>query len=65
MIAKFVGVPDDDDLQFRSGVVSLPGGDDVWAQGDHGVRCYLWLDGSALTSSLKGKGVAGLPIQYK
>ena len=65
LIAQYVGVPDDDDLQYRSGVVSLPGGDDVWAQGDHGVRCYLWLDGSALTASLKGKGVTGLPIQYK
>ena len=65
LIAQYAGVPDDDDLQYRTGVVSLPGGDDVWAQGDHGVRCYLWLDGSALTSSLKGKGVAGLPIQYK
>jgi hypothetical protein len=65
LIAQYVGVPDDDDLQYRTGVVSLPGGDDVWAQGDHGVRCYLWLDGSALTASLKGKGVAGLPIQYK
>jgi putative regulator of septum formation len=65
LIAQYVGVPDDDDLQYRSGVVSLPGGDDVWVQGDHGVRCYLWLDGSALTSSLKGKGMTGLPIQYK
>jgi hypothetical protein len=65
LIARYVRVPDDDDLQYRTGVVSLPGGDDVWAQGDHGVRCYLWLDGSALTSSLKAKGATGLPIQYK
>jgi hypothetical protein len=65
LIANFVGVPDDNDLQFRTGVVSMPGGEDVWALGDHGVRCYLWLDGSVLTSSLKGKGVKGLPIQYK
>ncbi len=65
LIAQYVGVPDDDDLQYRTGVVSLPGGADVWALGDRGVRCYLWLDGSALTASLKGKGVSGLPIQYK
>jgi hypothetical protein len=65
LIAAYVKVPDDADLQYRTGVVSLPGGDDVWAQGDHGVRCYLWLDGSALTTSLKGAGVKGLPIQYK
>jgi Septum formation len=65
LIAQYAGVPDDGDLQYRTGVVSLPGGDDVWALGDRGVRCYLWLDGSALTASLKGKGVTGLPVQYK
>jgi hypothetical protein len=65
LIASYVGVPDDSDLQYRTGVVSLPGGTDVWALGDRGVRCYLWLDGADLTSSLKGKGTEGLPIQYK
>jgi hypothetical protein len=65
LIADYVDVPDDDDLPFRTGVISLPGGEDVWALGDRGVRCYLWLDGSALTSSLKGKGVKSLPIQYR
>ena len=65
LIASYVGVPDDADLQYRAGVVSLPGGEDVWQLGDHGVRCYLWLDGSTLTASLQGAGVKGLPIQYK
>lgn len=65
LIAAYVGVPDDANQQYRTGVVSLPGGEDVWALGDKGVRCYLWVDGAALTSSLRGKGVKGLPIQYK
>lgn len=65
LIARYVDVPDDKDLQFRTGVVSLPGGEDVWALGDRGVRCYLWLDGAELTSSAKGKGGDLLPIQYK
>jgi hypothetical protein len=65
LISTYAGVPDDADLQYRTGVVSLPGGDDVWALGDHGVRCYLWLDGSTLTASLKHAGTKGLPIQYK
>jgi hypothetical protein len=65
LIATYTHVPDDPDLQYRTGVVSLPGGQDVWALGDHGVRCYLWLDGSVLTGSLRGKGIAGLPIQYR
>jgi len=65
VVAGYVGVPDDADLQYRTGVVSLPGNADVWAQGDHGVRCYLWLDGAALTTSLKGAGVKALPVQFK
>ncbi|HET6529816.1 MAG TPA: septum formation family protein [Actinoplanes sp.] len=65
LIASYVGVPDDADLQYRTGVVSLPGGEDVWALGDRGVRCYLWLDGAKLTASLKGKGAKALPIQYE
>ena len=65
LIATFAKVPDDADLQFRTGVVSLPGGEDVWRLGDHGVRCYLWLEGGELTASLKGAGTKGLPVQYK
>jgi hypothetical protein len=65
VVATYVGVPDDKDLQYRAGVVSLPGNDDVWSLGDYGVRCYLWLDGADLTTSLKGKGPKSLPVQYK
>ena len=65
VVAGYVGVPDDQDLQYRTGVISLPAGADVWALGDRQVRCYLWLDGAALTGSLKGKGVPSLPVQYK
>ncbi|MFG1605804.1 septum formation family protein [Actinoplanes sp. NPDC049265] len=65
LIASFAKVPDDADLQYRTGVVSLPGGEDVWRLGDHGVRCYMWLDGAELTKSLKGVGIKELPVQYK
>ena len=65
LVASFAGVPNDRDLQYRAGVVSLPGSADVWRLGDRGVRCYLWLDGAALTSSLKGKGPKSMPVQYK
>jgi hypothetical protein len=65
LIAAYVGVPDDPDLPFRTGVVSLPGGEDVWAQGDRGVRCYLWVDGGTLTSSLRDKGAKALPVRYE
>jgi hypothetical protein len=65
LIATYVGIPNDKDLQYRTGVVSLPGSNDVWQLGDFGVRCYLWLDGGQLTSSLKGKGPKSLPVHYK
>lgn len=65
LIAAYAKVPDDADLQYRTGVVSLPGGADVWMLGDHKVRCYAWLDGAELTATLKGVGVKGLPVQYK
>jgi hypothetical protein len=65
LIASYVGVPDDADLQFRAGVISLPGGDDVWELGDRGVRCYLWLDAATLTASLKGEGSKAMPVQYQ
>jgi hypothetical protein len=65
LVAKYVGVPEDGDLRYRTGVVSLPGNTEVWAQGDHGVRCYLWLDGAELIGSLKSKGTKALPVQYK
>jgi hypothetical protein len=65
LLASYVGVPVNPDLEFRAGVVSLPGGADVWAAGDHAVRCYLWLDSATLTSSLKGKGAKALPVQYE
>ncbi len=65
LIAGYVGVPVDANLEFRTGVVSLPGGPDVWAAGDRGVRCYLWLDAAKLTASLKGKGPKAMPVQYE
>lgn len=65
LIGSYVGVPVDADLEFRAGVVSLPGGEDVWASGDHAVRCYLWLDAATLTSTVKGRGPKALPVQYE
>jgi hypothetical protein len=65
LIAAYVKVPDNDDLQFRAGVISLPGGKDVWELGDRGVRCYLWRDAASLTASLKGAGAKAMPVQYQ
>jgi hypothetical protein len=65
LIATYAAVPNDKNLEFRTGVVSLPGGEDVWAAGDRAVRCYLWVAGASFTSTVKGKGDKALPIQYQ
>ncbi|MEU7945187.1 septum formation family protein [Micromonospora taraxaci] len=64
-LSRYVGVPDDADLRFRSGVVVRPPGAGRWKVGDRGVRCYLWLSNRTVTASLKGAGPAGLPVRTK
>ncbi len=65
VLARYVGVPDDAILRFRSGVVVRPPGAGRWAVGDRGVRCYLWLSDRTVAVSLKGAGPAGLPVRTK
>ncbi|WP_320067795.1 septum formation family protein [Micromonospora sp. RTGN7] len=64
-LARYVGVPDDASLLYRSGVVIRPPGAGRWRVGDRGVRCYLWLSDRKVTASLKGAGPAGLPIRTR
>ncbi|MET7819319.1 septum formation family protein [Micromonospora zamorensis] len=65
VLGRYVGVPGDADLSFRSGVVVRPPGAGRWRVGDRGVRCYLWLSDRTVTASLKGAGPAGLPVRTK
>jgi hypothetical protein len=65
IIAKYAGVPNDGNLKYRTGVVSLPGNEDEWQGGNRGVRCYLWLSERKVNRSLKGAGPNGMPIQYE
>ncbi|MFI6256388.1 septum formation family protein [Micromonospora zamorensis] len=65
VLGRYVGVPDDADLSFRSGVVVRPPDAGRWRVGDRGVRCYLWLSDRTVTASLKGAGPAGLPVRTK
>jgi hypothetical protein len=64
-LGRYVGVPDDVNLRFRSGVVVRPPGAGRWRVGDRGVRCYLWLSDRTVTGSLKGTGPAGLPVRTR
>ncbi|MFI7431074.1 septum formation family protein [Micromonospora sp. NPDC049836] len=65
VLARYVNVPDDKMLRFRTGVVVRPPGAGRWAAGDRGVRCYLWLSDRTVTASLKGAGPAGLPVRTR
>jgi hypothetical protein len=64
LIAKYAKVPDDSNMQYRTGTVLVPNGAPEWKDGNHGIRCYAWLNQRKLTRSLKGIGSAGLPINY-
>ncbi|WP_433388282.1 septum formation family protein [Micromonospora sp. KLBMP9576] len=64
-LGRYVGVPDDDELRFRSGVVVRPPGAGRWRVGDRGVRCYLWLDDRTVTGSLRAAGPAALPVRQR
>jgi hypothetical protein len=64
-IARFVGVPDDSDLQYRSGWISYNPTETEWERGERGVQCFVWLSSRPLTRSLQGAGTRGLPIQYR
>lgn len=65
LLGRYVGVPDDAELRFRSGVVVRLPGAGRWRVGDRGVRCYLWLSDRTVAASLKGAGPAGLPVRTK
>lgn len=62
-IARFTGVPDDDDVQFRSGWISYNPTRIEWQQGERRVRCFLWFSTGGLKRSLAGAGPSALPVR--
>jgi len=62
-IAKFTGVPDDNNVQYRTGWISYNPTRTEWQQGERRVRCFLWFDGGKLTRSLAGAGPSALPVR--
>lgn len=63
LIAKYVKVPNNSDMQYRAGTIIYHPYEQEWKDGNRGVQCFLWLDDRTLTRSLKGAGTKGLPIQ--
>jgi hypothetical protein len=62
-IAKFTGVPDNADMQYRSGWISYNPSRTEWQLGERRVRCFLWFTDRTLKRSLKGAGPAALPVR--
>lgn len=63
LIARFVGVPDDGNMKYRTGTSIQYPVKDNWDAGDHSVRCSIYMGNKKLTRSLKGAGPSGLPIR--
>ncbi|HEU5111292.1 MAG TPA: septum formation family protein, partial [Micromonosporaceae bacterium] len=63
VVAAYAKLPDDKELEFRTGTVVVPNLQDDWSAGNHGVRCYLYLKNGAFSKSLKGAGPKALPPQ--
>ncbi|HCT77744.1 MAG TPA: hypothetical protein DGT23_14365 [Micromonosporaceae bacterium] len=63
-IAKYVGVPDDSNLKYRTGSSYGYPSENEWEAGNKTVRCHIYLSKN-VTRSLKGTGTGGLPINYR
>lgn len=63
LIAKYAKVPDNSDLQYRAGTIIYHPYAEEWNDGNHGVQCFLWMDGRTLTRSVRGGGAKALPVQ--
>lgn len=62
-IAAYVGLPNDNDMQYRTGWVSGVFSPEQWSLGNRGMRCYLWTDTKVLTTSMKGAGTKAFPVR--
>jgi hypothetical protein len=62
VIAKYADLPDDANMQYRSGWISYNPSRTEWQLGERRVRCFLWFSDRKLTRSLKGAGPSVLPV---
>lgn len=63
VVAEYVDLPVDDDLAFRTGTIADWMDEADWDNGDHGFRCYLWLNGEDIEGSLRDAGTDGMPVR--
>ncbi|MEV6370794.1 hypothetical protein FXF53_19520 [Micromonospora sp. WP24] len=63
LIASYVKVPNNSDMQYRAGTIFYHPFEEEWKSGNRGVQCFLWVSDRSLTRSLKGAGSKGLPVR--
>nr|BFE69680.1 hypothetical protein GCM10020092_029810 [Actinoplanes digitatis] len=63
VIARFAALPDDSDLQFRSGWISYNPTRPEWLSGERLVRCFIYFAERTFSRSLKGAGPGVLPVR--
>src|SRR5947207_496896 len=61
-IAKFVGVPNDGNMKYRTGYITSAFGSQEWALGNRGTRCVIWRSSGTYSRSLRGAGAGALPV---
>lgn len=64
VLARFAGVPNNRDLEYRVGWVAFQPDEHAWSLGDHAMRCFLWFAPRKVTGSYRKAGTGKLAIQY-
>jgi putative regulator of septum formation len=59
-IAAYLDTPVSVDLLLHTGIAWLGMSELDWDNGNHGFRCFLWVDDDRLTASLEGAGIDAL-----
>jgi len=62
VVASFVGVPNDGNVQSRTGWIFAEVGRGSWEQGNRGIRCYI-APAKPVAGSLRAAGPGRLPIR--
>ncbi|RZU48939.1 putative regulator of septum formation [Krasilnikovia cinnamomea] len=62
-IARYTGVPDDNEVQYRTGWISYQPSRAEWQYGERRVRCFLWFRDRKLTRSMRDAGPTALPVR--
>jgi hypothetical protein len=62
VIAGYVGVPDNNDMSYRTGTYNIMPSEASFNAGDRSIRCFIWMNKKNLNKSVKGGGNSALPI---